>query len=71
MPFEAIKGITEAETEAKQRLAEAEAFWKRMEEGGRKSFRKDELEGKWFFKAGNGLFIPYLDKLNEDLALRP
>jgi len=30
MPFEAIKGITEAETEAKQRLAEAEAEAKRL-----------------------------------------
>ena len=53
------------------RLSEAEKFWKRMEDGGRKSFRMDELEEKWFFKSGNGLFIPYLDKLNEDLALRP
>lgn len=41
-----------------------------MEEGGRKSFRLDELEECFFFTGHNGLLVPYLDALQTDLNLR-
>ena len=53
------------------RLCDLLVFWERANSGGRKSFRMDELDEKWFFKSPNGLLVPYLDKVNEDLALRP
>lgn len=53
------------------RLTELKTYWDRAQNGGRKSFRMDELDEKWFFKSPNGLIVPYLDKVNEDLALRP
>ena len=36
------------------RLCELEPFWKRAEEGGRKSFRTDELDEGYFFDGKNG-----------------
>ena len=47
-----------------------EKFWNRMEEGGRKSFRLDELDECYFFTGHNGLLVPYLDALQTDLNLR-
>ena len=47
-----------------------EKFWIRMEEGGRKSFRLDDLEECYFFTGHNGLLVPYLDALQIDLNLR-
>ena len=52
------------------RDCELEKFWKRAEEGGRKSFRSDELDERFFFKSTNGYHIPYLEMLNKDLSLR-
>ena len=49
---------------------ELEKFWKRAEDGGRKSFRFDELDENFFFKSSNGYHIPYLDMINKDLGLR-
>ena len=49
---------------------ELERFWKRAEDGGRKSFRFDELDEDFFFKSSNGYYIPYLDMINKDLGLR-
>ena len=45
-------------------------FWTRAKEGGRKSFRYEELEPEFFFKQGKGVFVPYLDCLQKDLMLR-
>lgn len=45
-------------------------FWKRAENGGRKSFRRDELESGWFMELKNGYFIPYLDFIQKDLDCR-
>lgn len=45
------------------------AFVKRMEEGGRKSFRKEELDPSYKISEKGG-FIPYLDKLQHDLSER-
>ena len=45
-------------------------FWNRAKEGGRKSFRYEELEPEYFLKGKNGLLIPYLDGLQMDLSAR-
>ena len=45
-------------------------FWKRMEAGGRKSFRMDELDETFFFTGHHGILVPYLDALQLDLNLR-
>lgn len=45
-------------------------FWGRMEEGGRKSFRMDELDPEYFLSCKNGFFIPYLELLQKDLSER-
>ena len=49
---------------------ELEKFWKRAEDGGRKSFRLDELNEVFFFKSSKGYYIPYLEMLQKDLELR-
>jgi recombination protein U len=46
-------------------------FWERMESGGRKSFRFEELEESYFFEFGKGgIFVPYLQPLQRDLDQR-
>ncbi len=45
-------------------------FWKRMEDGGRKSFRFDELNPKYFIEKKQGILVPYLDMLQLDLSER-
>lgn len=45
-------------------------FWQRALNGGRKSFRYDELEEEFFFTSRNGVFVPYLDMLQKDLENR-
>lgn len=45
-------------------------FWKRMEEGGRKSFRFDELNPRYFIEKKQGVLVPYLDMLQLDLSER-
>lgn len=52
------------------RDAELEKFWKRAEDGGRKSFKVEELDENFFFKSMNGYFLPYLDKMKADLEMR-
>lgn len=42
-------------------------FWERMQNGGRKSFRFDELDLKYQIKNKPGILVPYLDTLQEDL----
>ena len=41
-----------------------------MEQGGRKSFRYEELEPEFFLPKSQGVFIPYLPILQKDLDLR-
>ena len=36
-------------------------FWKRAKNGGRKSFKFDELNEDYIFEEGNGAIVPYLD----------
>lgn len=45
-------------------------FWKRGMDGGRKSFRYDELEPGWFMKLKQGYFVPYLEYIQKDLDCR-
>ena len=52
------------------RFAKLYEFWTRMEEGGRKSFRLEELEDDFDLKPHGGLFVPYLDGIKKDLTLR-
>ena len=53
------------------RFQELLHFWNRhYREGGRKSFRYEELTTEFFLNETAGLFIPYLDGLQKDLELR-
>lgn len=45
-------------------------FWKRMEGGGRKSFRREELDPSYYLESKGGFLIPYLDGLQKDLDNR-
>lgn len=45
-------------------------FWKRMEEGGAKSFQFEELELKYQISTYSGTFVHYLEILNLDLQER-
>lgn len=42
-------------------------FWDRAKEGGRKSFRYDELNPEYFLPKKQGILVPYLDMLQKDL----
>lgn len=39
-------------------------------EGGRKSFRHDELNPEYFLPRKQGILVPYLDMLQKDLEER-
>lgn len=45
-------------------------FWDRAQNGGRKSFRMDELDMSYVLPKKNGIFVPYLDMLQKDLLER-
>lgn len=45
-------------------------FWDRAKEGGRKSFRYEELNPDFIITARNGLLVPYLDALKKDCEER-
>lgn len=45
-------------------------FWNRAEEGGRKSFRYEELEPEYFITSKGGILVPYLDAMQKDLEKR-
>lgn len=52
------------------RLAKLLEFWNRAKEGGRKSFRYEELEQEYFLPKNRGVLVPYLDTLQKDLLAR-
>lgn len=52
------------------RLKDLLVFWERAINGGRKSFRIDELDDEFFFENVKPIFIPYLDYINKDLMFR-
>lgn len=45
-------------------------FWNRAQEGGRKSFRYEELEPEFFFHSKGGILVPYLETMQKDLEMR-
>ena len=45
-------------------------FWNRAKEGGRKSFRFDELDLGYVIPKKQGILVPYLDMLKQDLEQR-
>ena len=50
--------------------AKLDRFWRRMEEGGRKSFRREELDEKYYLPKKSGFLVPYLEGLKLDLETR-
>ena len=42
-------------------------FWNRAQEGGRKSFRYEELNPAYILPRRHGILVPYLDILQQDL----
>ena len=52
------------------RYSEMRTFWDRMQNGGRKSIRIEELDPSFFMKLKEGIFVPYLEMLQADLDLR-
>lgn len=46
---------------------EIRKFWNRAREGGRKSFRFEELDPEYFMDLRNNCFVPYLDYIQKDL----
>lgn len=52
------------------RYEEVKKFWDRSISGGRKSFRIEELDPKFFIPLKETFFVPYLEKINLDLELR-
>ena len=45
-------------------------FWDRMEQGGRKSFRFEEIDKSYQIPIKNGLYVHYLEALSHDLKNR-
>ena len=45
-------------------------FWERMKQGGRKSFRYDEIQQEFILPHKNGVMVPFLDTLQLDLKTR-
>lgn len=52
------------------RYEELMEFWNRAQDGGRKSFRYEELEPDFFFSSRGGILVPYLDMMQKDLERR-
>lgn len=46
------------------------SFWDRAKSGGRKSFRFTELDPDYIIPKKQGVLVPYLDMLRQDLAER-
>jgi recombination protein U len=42
-------------------------FWNRAKEGGRKSFRYEELNPEYIIPKKKGILVPYLEALKKDL----
>lgn len=50
--------------------ADMRKFWERAKEGGRKSFRYEELNPEYILPHKHGILVPYLDALQKDLEDR-
>ena len=47
-----------------------ETFWKRMQDGGRKSFTYDEVDKSYQIRASRDILVHYLEKKKKDLTER-
>ena len=45
-------------------------FWQRMQQGGRKSFRYEELNPDFFLQCRGGILVPYLEGIQRELKNR-
>lgn len=52
------------------RISELKVFWDRANNGGRKSFRFEELDKDYIIPKKKGLLVPYLDMIQKDLDSR-
>ena len=52
------------------RFHEIQKFWERAKNGGRKSFRFEELNPDYFMHWKNSCYVPYLDYIQKDLDSR-
>ncbi len=52
------------------KFCEIKRFWERRENGGRSSFRRDELDGDFFMSFEGGFIVPYLDFIQKDIDSR-
>ena len=52
------------------RFEELRKFWNRSRQGGRKSFRMEELDPRFYIDMKAKVYLPYLDLMNLDLSLR-
>jgi recombination protein U len=52
------------------RFAELLSYWNRGQEGGRKSFRYEELDPGYFLPEVPGVLVPYLNCIQKDLENR-
>lgn len=48
-------------------FAHLKFFWDRAQQGGRKSFRYEELNPEYFLPQKHGVLVPYLDMIQKDL----
>lgn len=51
-------------------FSQLKQFWERKKEGGRKSFRYEELNPNFFLHTKGGFLVPYLEGLQKDLDSR-
>ncbi|MDO4632303.1 MAG: Holliday junction resolvase RecU [Eubacteriales bacterium] len=51
-------------------FADMERFWQRMENGGRKSFRFEEIDQSFRLQSKSGVLVPFLEGVKRDLMLR-
>ncbi len=51
-------------------FADVKRFWDRKEQGGRKSFRYEELDQEFRLSRNRGVLVPYLEGLKKDLLRR-
>lgn len=49
------------------RIQQLKEFWDRAKDGGRKSFRFDELDPEYIIKKKPGVLVPYLEMIQKDL----
>ncbi len=51
-------------------FTDVKRFWDRKENGGRKSFRYEEINRDFLLHRGHGVLVPYLEGLKKDLMGR-